>query len=360
MRLRLHRRLRQPPAALLAALLALALAPLPHARAAAEVYWVDGYELKISLEPARTQFVLGEPLYVSLDVENRSDTDLELMWSGEQGPGWPDDFEMTVVGPDGQVVPRPSDEEVAPDTAYDNGRVRAPGNAERVMPQTGLLLDVRRWAKIEKPGLYTVVCRRGLRAGPFVRRYRLFPGTTKAAVEVRLQTEIKVVEGGEERIGKLIEELSATMLGRDDSASVEAAMRLAALDDERIVKPFVAAFGACRTASIRAAAVRTFARFPGDEAFEALRRAASDPDDDTRTLAAQGLMGSKHPKARALLLSMRRDDYFGVRMIVLDALEAEDTHEARRLIWEMTHDEVPLVRDEALRFLQERPAPSRP
>jgi HEAT repeats len=360
MRLRLHRRLPRRPAALLASLLALALTPLPHARAAAEVYWVDGYELKISLEPGRSQFVLGEPLYVSLDVENRSDTDLELMWSGEQGPGWPDDFEMSVIGPDGHVLPRPPDEEVAPDTGYYNGRVHAPGNAERVMPRSGLLLDLRRWAKIEKPGLYTVVCRRGLRAGPYVRRYRLFPGTTRPAVEVRLQTEIKVVEGGPERIGKLIEELSARMLGGDGADSVEAAMRLASLDDERIVKPFVEAFGACRTASIRAAAVRTFARFPNDEAFAALKRAAADPDDDTRTLAAQELAGSKHPKARALLLSMRRDAYFGVRMMVLDALEAQDTQEARRLIWEMAHDEIPLIRDEALRFLQERPVPSRP
>jgi hypothetical protein len=57
---------------------------------------------------------------------------------------------------------------------------------------------------------------------------------------------------------------------------------------------------------------------------------------------------------------MRNDSYYGVRLMVLNALEAKDTEAARRVIWEMTNDKHPSVRDEALRFLQQRPAPSRP
>jgi hypothetical protein len=83
-------------------------------------------------------------------------------------------------------------------------------------------------------------------------------------------------------------------------------------------------------------------------------------DEDFRTVVAQVVARNKHPKSAALLLSMRRDTYYGVRLIVLYALEAKDTATARRIIWEMTNDEHPSVKDEALRFLQQRPTPSRP
>lgn len=95
-------------------------------------------------------------------------------------------------------------------------------------------------------------------------------------------------------------------------------------------------------------------KFDTDAAFEGLKLAAADPHDDLRTVAAQALAAGKHPKAAARLLEMRTDEHFGVRLIVLHSLTMKDTEEARRIVWEMSNDEHPLVRETALRHLQQR------
>jgi hypothetical protein len=346
-------RARRGAAALLLTLAAL-FAP-PAARA--ETYWLDGREVEVSLRPERAAFVLGEPVRLLLNFENRSGDDLEILLSGEQrGERWPDDFEVSVTGPDGRALPRPAAEEGGRRNNYDTLRVPAVRMQHMGTVGVAALFTLDGWAKIEKPGRYTVTCRRGARAGPLGRRYRLFPGTTKPAVELKVSAEFEVAEGGAARVGKLIEELSATMLECTPAASVEAATRLAALEDARVVRHMTAAIGKCRNASIRYTALNSVAKYHTDEALEALRLAAADADEDFRTVAAQALTQNEHPKARELLLSLRDDPYYGVRLMVLNALEAWDTERARRLIWEMTSDEHPAVRDEALRFLQERSA----
>jgi hypothetical protein len=160
-------------------------------------------------------------------------------------------------------------------------------------------------------------------------------------VEVRLQTRVKITRGGDEAIGGLVEELSASVLACDQSASVAAAARLAALEDERTVKPLAAAVAKCKNASIKYPALQALAKFPTDAAFDALRAASADPSEDFRTVVAQVVARNKHPKSAALLLSMRRDTYYGVRLMVLYAMEGKDTVAARRVIVEMTNDEHP-------------------
>ncbi|HWS85699.1 MAG TPA: HEAT repeat domain-containing protein [Pyrinomonadaceae bacterium] len=341
-----------------AALLMLAALLLAPARAHAEAYWVDGYELDIALEPGEESFVLGERPWVFIKVENRSRTGLEMLWSIEQGRGWPDDFDVRVVDPDGAVLPRPPADESAPGSTYASLRVRAPGDPERVSPVTRVTISLDPWAKILKPGRYTVVVRRGLRVGAWGGRYRLFPGTTKPAVEVSVKTEIEVVGGGAEHTGRMVEELGAKMLECEQpltrAQAVESAMRLSEIDDERVVGHFARALARCGAGSIRSAALKVFGKFETEAAFEGLRRAAGDADEDFRTLAALELSRSKHPKARELLLSLREDPFYGVRLMVLSALKDWDTERARRLIWEMTNDEHPMIKEEALRFLQER------
>lgn len=344
-------RARLRAAALLCALSAL-LVPAP---ARAETYWVDGYELEVTLRPMRAAYVLGEPVTLQLAFENRTDTDLELLLSGEQkGEGWPDDFEVTVTGPDGTRLPRDDERERGHQNSYTNSFVRAVRPGAHATVSMSVLLTLEGWAKLERPGVYHVTLRRGLRVGPYGRRYRLFPGTTKPAVELRLKAEVTVTEGGEERTGKLVEELGARMLECNRSSSVEAATRLADLKDGRALKYMAEAVAKCKNPSIRYTALGAFGKLDTDAAFEGLRAAAADSDADFRTAAATMIAKSKHKGARALLLSLRKDPYYGVRFVVLGALEAWDTPRARRLIWEMTNDEHPLVREEALRFLQER------
>lgn len=340
----------------LAALVALATfaAMLAPSRARAEEYWLDGYEVEVTLRPERESFLLGEPVTLMLTFRGRSDAALELLLSGDRGgEQWPDDFEVTVTDPDGKTLPRPEGDRGA--EIYTNVAMRASSHSQ---PTMNIVVSLANWAELKKPGVYTVTCRRGVTAGPYNGlRYRIFPGTTRPAVEISVRAQVKIVSGGEEGVGRLVEELGAKTLAcdRDPSDSAAAAVRLAKMDDERIIGPFAAAVSKCKNASVKYTALGALAKFQTDAAFEALRAAASDADEDFRTVVAQAVARNKHPKAPALLLSMRRDSFYGVRLIVLYAMEAKDTEAARRVIWEMTNDEHPSVRDEALRFLQQRP-----
>ena len=117
--------------------------------ARAETFWVDGYELEVTLAPARAAFVLGEPVTLDLKFENRSATDLELMLSAErEGDGWPDDFEMTVVGPDGGRLPRPGGEEGARRNSYTNMFVRAVRHELMATLSASAVFKLSGWAEI--------------------------------------------------------------------------------------------------------------------------------------------------------------------------------------------------------------------
>src|ERR1044072_7733298 len=314
MRPSLHR----PALALLLALASLA-AMLAPARARAETYWLDGYEVEVTLKPGRDSFVLGEQVTLMLGFEGRSDTELELMLSAEGG-GWPDDFDVSVKGPDGETVARP--EGRRPDDTYDNvamrGHLMMHGSRAWRGERAGmnLVLSLKDWAKMKNPGLYAVTLRRGVRAGIYNgRRYRILPGTTKPAVEIRLQTRVKITSPGEDGVGRLVEELRASMLACNQDSSVAATTRLGGLGDERVVGPLAEAVAKCKNPSIKYQALQGLSKFSTDAAFEALSAAAADPDEDFRTVVANELGENKHPKALPLLLSMRRDPYYGVPVV---------------------------------------------
>jgi len=259
---------------------------------------------------------------------------------------------VKVFGPDGAELPRPAPErrtESGSTNSYTRGRrAGQPAGSKK-----GIVVALGDWAEIGRPGVYTVRLRRGVKAGPFNGEYRIWPETNKPVVELRGETQVNVVAPGADPVGALIEQQGARMLGADRSKSVEAAVRLSELNDARVVPHFVEALRKCRNTNVREAAVRALGNFEADAAFEGLRLAASDPDDDLRTVAAQALSKSEHPKADALLAGMRKDAHFGVRLIVLYALTGKDTPEARRMVWEMSNDEHPLIREEALRHLQQ-------
>src|ERR1043165_154884 len=104
MRTDLHR----PSRAALLTLAAFTTLLLAHAVARAETYWLDGYEVEVTLRPERDSYLLGEPVTLMLTFKGRSDAELELLLSGEKdGEGWPDDFSVTVTDPDGNQLPRP-------------------------------------------------------------------------------------------------------------------------------------------------------------------------------------------------------------------------------------------------------------
>lgn len=320
-------------------LLLLALTLGAAAVARAETVWVDGYELRAELKPVKV--VLGEPVEPLLELSNRSDTDLELLLSGEGGKGWPDGFEVRVEGPDG-----------APPAPIPAGR--EPEGSSTVILQAGrtlsLIMRLDRWASFTRPGRYTVTCRRGLRAAPYNGRETVLMDVEKPAVEFRVRAPVEVVTGGEGGLEQLIEQLGAQMLGPPPDA-VGAAIRLSRVEDARVVKHFLAAYRVTRDAGVKSLALlQVFAKYDSDLALEGLKLGAAETNDDLRTTAAAALARSKHPGASRVLAGMRRDPHFGVRLVVLYHLSSLDSPAARRMVWEMTGDEHETVRSEALRI----------
>jgi len=358
LRTSLHRRTH---AALLALATLAALLLMP-ANARAETYWLDGYEVTVTLIPVRESFMIGERIKLALIFENHSDTDIELLLSSSAGYGWPDDYDVRVTGPDGKLLPAPEGSEDGGDAnSHPNLFVRAGSKSPNGVGSLYLTVPLKGWARPDRPGRYKVVLRRGVVAGPFKGTYGLSRETAKPATEIRLETEFALVSGGETRVGELIEELASKMLECDGnpSGSAAAAKRLAGIEDERAVGPLASAVAKCKNSGVKYPALLGLANFSTDAAFESLRAAAADADGNFRALVAMRVAENKHRGAWALLLSMRNDPYYDVRMAVLNALEHKDTEAARRLILEMTNDENQLVRKEALRFLQQRPEPSR-
>lgn len=329
---------RRPPAARARPLLLLALLLGATAAARAETVWADGFELEVTLRPAKV--VMGEPVVLWLELANRSDTDLELLLSGERDGGWPDGFEVTVEGPGG-VARRPLAEE----------REASSTILLRAGQSLGVAARMQRWAAFARPGVYTVSYRRGLRAAAYDGRVTVLMDVEKPAVEFRVRARVEVTQGGEDAVGALIEELGPKISAPAPDA-MAAAQRLAQLGDERVVRYFVEAYRRSRNAGVKSTALTVFPKFRGDLALEGLKLGAADPDEDFRTAAASALTHSRHPEAPRVLAGLRRDPHYGVRLVVLYALEKMGTPEARHMIWEMTNDRHEGVRGEALRILQ--------
>lgn len=314
--------------------------------ARAQTYWPDGYEVELTLKPSQTKYLPGETPGLVLEIKNHSDTNLEILFSARADGSrhLMEGFDLSVVAPDGVVVPRPPATEGGPGL-YDDMFVEAGHTVE-------FFAALQSRAKLDKPGTYTVTCRSGLTVNPYTERTSVLLDMDKPATEVHFQTQFEVVAAEQERTGKLIDELGAKTLDKDQASSSAAAAKLSSIKDERVVKYFVEAIRESKNPSVRYTALGALSRFDSDSALEGLKLGARDADVNFRTAAAVGLSHSKHPKSAEALLAMRDDKYYGVRLVVLYKLERIDTDDARRMIWEMANDENKSVSDEALRYLQ--------
>src|SRR5262249_45527357 len=81
------------------------------------------------------------------------------------------------------------------------------------------------------------------------------------------------------------------------------------------------------------------------------RSTAISSAESIRSAAADALAESKHPKAILLLLSMRKDSYWPVRLRVVQTLGVLGTPEAITILQEMSKDKNKDVSREANRYL---------
>jgi HEAT repeat protein len=100
------------------------------------------------------------------------------------------------------------------------------------------------------------------------------------------------------------------------------------------------------------------AEFDDDQAIKALENAMSSSVEDIRLDVASALSLSKHRRALGLLLSMKVDSYYFVRLRVAQRLATANPAEAKPILYTLVNDENEEVREAARKSLAALAAPS--
>jgi hypothetical protein len=305
--------------------------------AGAEIYTTpEGYKFEVNLILGKSEFMLGEPVYMDFEVKNLSDEDLGIVEGGDYRNlfGRPESFSVRVIDANGALVPKP-------DARFNMGGLsgffKIPAMNKRI---TRLYLP--HWATFEKTGSYTIFCEKNL----IVRRYEkdnsAFYHSTGTPVKV--SAKIKVVHPNAQKMGEIIDTLGGKMVAGDETAK----KLLPFVEDRRVIKYFA------ETIRKDVWVMRALAKFNDDEALEAILSRKDDAEDEVRRNVSVALSLSVHPQATGHLLAMRHDRFFPIRLDVVHFLGKTKTEEATRILKEMTQDENDWVRNESKRYLQER------
>lgn len=326
-----------------------------YAPAQGQTYSVNGAPIEISLAPEKTVIMLGEPIHLSFIVRNLSGTDLRFSEGGDYRNrlGRPESYDVRAVGSDGKLVPRP--ENLTTMGGIVGGvEVPAGGAATRQ-------LFLPHWALFEETGIYTITCKRTL---DFLGPEGL--GSVRISVPAQTSARIAVVESNHGKMGEIIDRVGVEILDEDYEKARRAWQSLDYFNDERAVPHLVKAiiFG---DADLAQTVLRSLGKYSNDKAIEGIkmgmktspvemRRAgnwniAVSMAASVRLAAAMALTESKHPDSIPLLLSMREDSSWAVRLSVVHALGRLGTPEAIEILKEMSKDNNENVSREAIRYL---------
>jgi HEAT repeats len=322
-----------------------------------QAYSVNGAQIEVSLAPEKSVIMLGEPIHLSFIVRNLSGTDLCFSEGGDYRNrlGRPESYDVRAVRSDGNQVIK---------QIFMLGMAGVVGAVE--VPVGGAAtrhLFLPHWAPFVKTGIYTITCKRTLE---FLDLDAEGFHSNGISVTVQTSVQIEVVESNHEKMGEIIEKLGAEMLAEDEEKARLAALSLNYINDERAVPYFVKAIDSGAN-SLVCSSLRSLSKYSADSAIEGIkkgmkaspkemRRAGNSQSaismaESVRLSAAIALKDSKHPDAIPLLLSMRKDSYWGVRLTVVHALCESGTPEAMEILQDMSKDENKDVSQEAIRYL---------
>ena len=325
-----------------------------------QTYSVNGAQIEVSILPEKSVIMLGEPIHLSFIVRNLSGTDLCFSEGGDYRNrlGRPESYDVRAVRSDGKQVPKP---EILIGMGGVIGGVKVPAGASATIQ-----LFLPHWAPFEETGIYTITCKRTL---GFLDLDAEGLRSNGISVPVQTSVQIEVVGSNHEKMGDIIEKLGAEMLGEDEEKAERASRSLDYINDERTVPYFVKAIDS-DTNSLVLSSLRSLSKYSTDLAIEGIkkvmkaspkemrrasnRQSAISMAESVRLSAAIALKDSKHPDAFSLLLSMRKDSYWGVRLNVVHALGGLGTPEAIEILREMSKDENEVLSREAIRYLSSK------
>lgn len=317
----------------------------------------EGYQLQFQVTPDKDTIMLGETTFLSFEIKNLSAHSLDTTIGGDyrNNIGRPDSYGVTVVRDDGKSVPQPKV------TIWQGGLI---GGAD--IPAKGSYIKklyLPDWATFTEAGTYLITVKR---------KFDINNYSTKAKniFTVEVSTTIKIIPTDKEKLGGVIDSLGKTMLDEQallhsiylgNSKAEDAAILLRFIDDTRTIDYFSQAlekFGKSANFDdgyyIAKNSIFALSKYNDEATLKVLGKAMLNLSDDLRLDLADAFSRSKTAEALKLLLKMRNDSYWFVRLRVVQAYGEINSDESTALLRDMFKDENEEVRKQAQEYLNKR------
>jgi abhydrolase domain-containing protein 14 len=286
----------------------------------------DGIPIEARFTPDHSQIILGEPLFITFSVTNRSDTPYRFDVGGDsRGSIRHNSFRITAVDAQGNPVKDPY--------SYSNFG----GIVESIALHSGQTYRERLflgyWCVFDRPGVYRVTCNRVLSSH-----------ADRSEMPVTSSFELTILPYDAGKMQKIIADLGNKLRDGEEEESYEASVALATIPDERVI-PHLAQSLVQGDYQNKMPAIRGLGRFSNDAAADALRAALTDRDEAVRREGAEALQQTKKVdrEVQALLPDLSNPSP-AVRARAALALGATKAKEAFDPLLKATHDPEPEVR----------------
>jgi hypothetical protein len=324
---------------------------------------IDAGAIEVTLVPDKAKVMLGEPLYLSYVVRNKSPEALQVIIGGDYRNelGRPESFTVVTRDADGHPVPQPS-------IQMNMGGISGP---QRIPPAGtyAFRLFLPHWATIDKTGRYAITAKRTLNLSVAPAKPG-DEGSRKTDLPSEAHSEIEVIPLDPAALGKIIEDLGTQWRAQAHHADTqEPGIALLSIHDERVIPQFLQALR-IDDYELKFIALEALSKFNSDAALDGLRAGMKTTGADIgsstttavadqmaaniRHAAALALSRSPHPDALKILLEQRKDASSAVRHTVVLALASRvDKKQAIALLREMRNDPDEMVRKEANYYFEQ-------
>ncbi len=282
-----------------------------------KTYDAGGIAIEAGFVPDESQIILGQPLFITFTVINRTDKPFTFFVGGDnRGSVRPNSFHITAVDAQGQAVTDPYS------YRHFGGHWRSIALKTAQCYTERLYLGY--WCAFEKPGVYAVTCKRILEnhgrgptrsAVPIVTHFKLRiapfdPGSMRKIIEGlgnKLLHEHKqpAFEPKPDVDFKLQREQFKNLLKERKQKTYEAALSLAAIPDEQVI-PYLAvvAQDTRHNEPAMLAAISGLAQFSSNEAADILIEGLRHTGNSVRDPSAHALRKMKRLD-RAVMLFLK-------------------------------------------------------
>ncbi len=294
-----------------------------------KAYEAEGIAIEAGFIPDETQIILGQPLFITFTVTNRSHTPYGFFVGGDsRGSVRHNNFRITAVDADGNAVKDPYSYNnfggMGQDIALERGQVYS----ER--------LFLGHWCAFDKPGVYTVTCKRILETHGEEPRNKRVP--------VSISFELTVAPFDARRMQEVIHGLGKSLRDGEEQGVYEASLALAAIPDEQVVAHLAVSLTKGDYQN-KLPAIRGLAQFSSDAAADALLMALKDPDHAVRDAGGDALREIKRvDRALQVLIPETSHESASIRALAARALGATKHKDALEVLLKALRDPEPGVR----------------